>query len=159
MSTETVLAVAASSFGVVMGAGPSLQIRRMVREKSSRDVSIGYFAIIAFGSLLWASYGVSLGNLAIVIPNVVGFLVTVVTILVASRLRRHDRLNTSERIGTNNDDLRGGDSDGDSGGAGAGVVHCLTLDRLAVCEAEDNNLAHGPETDHQGSRSPRVGRS
>lgn len=152
-----------------MGAGPSLQIRRMVREKSSRDVSIGYFAIIAFGSLLWASYGVSLGNLAIVIPNVVGFLVTVVTILVASRLRRHDRLNTSERIGTHNDDLRGGDGDGDSdgdsgsdsgsAGAGAGVVPCLTLDRLAVCEAEDNNLAHGPETDHQGSRSPRVGRS
>lgn len=125
MSIETVLAVAASSFGVVMGAGPSLQIRRMLREQSSRDVSIGYFAIIAFGSLLWASYGVSLGNLAIVIPNVVGCLVTVATILVASRLRRHDGLNTAERIDADSDDQPGGDGDGDGDGngnsAGAGT--------------------------------------
>jgi uncharacterized protein with PQ loop repeat len=62
----------------------------MLRERSSRDVSIGYFAIIAVGSLLWASYGVSLGNLALVIPNLVGFLVTIVTILVALRLRRNE---------------------------------------------------------------------
>lgn len=108
MSTETVLAFAASSFGVVMGAGPSLQIRRMLREQSSRDISIGYFAIIAFGSLLWASYGVSLGNLAIVIPNLVGCLVTIVTILVAIRLRRHEGRKTSERIDTGIDGERGG---------------------------------------------------
>ena len=43
-------------------------------ERSSRDVSIGYFAILAIGSTLWASYGVSLGNLAILIPNVVASL-------------------------------------------------------------------------------------
>ena len=91
MSVETVLAVVASSFGVVMGAAPALQIRRMLAERSSRDVSIGYFAIIAFGSVLWGSYGVSLGNLAIVIPNVVGFLAAVVTVLVARRLRRQER--------------------------------------------------------------------
>jgi len=70
VSVETVLALAASSFGVVMGVGPSLQIRRMLRERSSRDVS--------------------LGNLALVIPNSVGFLVTIVTILVALRLRRNE---------------------------------------------------------------------
>ena len=121
MSIETVLAVAASSFGVVMGAGPSLQIRRMLREQSSRDVSIGYFAIIAFGSLLWASYGVSLGNLAIVIPNVVGCLVTVVTILVASRLRRHDGLNTAERIDVDSDDEPGSTGNGNGNSAGAGT--------------------------------------
>jgi uncharacterized protein with PQ loop repeat len=123
VSTETVLAVAASSFGVVMGAGPSLQIRRMLREQSSRDVSIGYFAIIAFGSLLWASYGVSLGNLALVIPNLVGCLVTIVTILVAVRLRRREGLSTPEHSDTDPSGERGGDggSDGGSTGAGDGV--------------------------------------
>jgi hypothetical protein len=35
------LAAAASSYGVLMGLSPILQIRRMLREKSSRDVSIG----------------------------------------------------------------------------------------------------------------------
>jgi len=93
VSPETVLAVVASSFGVVMGLAPSLQIRRMLTEHSSRDVSIGYFAIIALGSVLWGSYGAAIANLAIVIPNVVGFVASIATILVAHRLRRHERLN------------------------------------------------------------------
>lgn len=91
MSVETVLAVVASSFGVVMGLAPTLQIRRMLTERSSRDVSTGYFGIIAFGSVLWASYGVSIGNAALVIPNVVGFLSSLMTMLVAHRLRRLER--------------------------------------------------------------------
>lgn len=124
MSIETVLAVAASSFGVVMGAGPSLQIRRMLREQSSRDVSIGYFAIIAFGSLLWASYGVSLGNLALVIPNLVGCLVTIVTIVVAVRLRRREGLSTPEHSDTDRSGERGGERGGagEIAGAGDGVA-------------------------------------
>lgn len=120
MSAETVLAVAASSFGVVMGAGPSLQIRRMLAERSSRDVSIGYFAVIAFGSLLWASYGVSLGNFAIVIPNLVGCLVTIVTILVAVRLRRHDGLLAPEHIDAPEHSAT--DSEGERGGDGVSTV-------------------------------------
>ena len=91
LSVEIVLAVVASSFGVVMGLAPTLQIRRMLTERSSRDVSTGYFAIIAFGSVLWASYGVSIANLALVIPNVVGCLASVTTMLVAHRLRRLER--------------------------------------------------------------------
>jgi MtN3 and saliva related transmembrane protein len=91
VSLESVLAVVASSFGCVMGLAPSLQIRRMLLERSSRDVSIGYFGIIALGSVLWGSYGVSIPNLALVIPNGVGFLTSVATILVALRLRRQSR--------------------------------------------------------------------
>jgi len=92
VSVETVLAIVASTFGVVMGAAPTLQIRKMLTERSSRDVSIGYFAILAIGSTLWASYGVSLGNLAILIPNVVAFLADIATMLVAHRLRRQEQL-------------------------------------------------------------------
>jgi uncharacterized protein with PQ loop repeat len=108
VSMETVLAVVASSFGVVMGASPSLQIRRMLTEHSSRDVSTGYFGIIAFGSVLWASYGVSLGNLAIVIPNVVGCVAALATILVAHRLRRRERLIVPGSSLTAGDDERDG---------------------------------------------------
>jgi len=92
VSVETVLAIVASTFGVVMGAAPALQIRKMLTERSSRDVSIGYFAILAIGSTLWASYGVSLGNLAILIPNVVAILADIATMLVAHRLRRQEQL-------------------------------------------------------------------
>jgi hypothetical protein len=100
----------------------------MLRERSSRDVSIGYFAIIAVGSLLWASYGISLGNLALVIPNAVGFIVTLVTILVALRLRRHEGLNGSEHIvavragGRANDDKSDDLSDDRSACEGDGLA-------------------------------------
>lgn len=114
MSLETALAVVASSFGVVMGLAPSLQIRRMLTEHSSRDVSIGYFAIIALGSVLWGSYGAAIANLAIVIPNVVGFVASIATILVAHRLRRHERLN----VPGHNVSARDGERDGDDPGAG-----------------------------------------
>ena len=47
------LAVAASAWGVLMGISPVLQIRRMLREHSSREVSLGYFAVLLIGFVLW----------------------------------------------------------------------------------------------------------
>jgi uncharacterized protein with PQ loop repeat len=145
VSVETVLAVVASSFGVVMGAAPVLQIRRMLTERSSRDVSIAYFAIIALGSVLWGSYGVSIANLAIFIPNVVAFLAAIATILVAHRLRRQERLTTA------------GFGDGELAPPPDRQVDREPRSRtpalslaLSAADVERNTLAHGPETDHQG---------
>ena len=84
MSPETMLTVVASSFGIVMGASPLLQIRKMLAEHSSRQVSIGYFPILALGSTLWGSYAASIHNIAVFIPNVAA----VATIAVAVNLRR-----------------------------------------------------------------------
>jgi uncharacterized protein with PQ loop repeat len=44
------------SWGVLMGIAPVLQIRRMLREQSSRDVSLGYFMVLLTGFLLWIAY-------------------------------------------------------------------------------------------------------
>lgn len=85
---QTVLAVAASSWAVLMGIAPVLQIRRMLRERSSRDVSIAYFAILLVGFLLWIGYGAAAGLSALVIPNIVAVLVGTAVITVALRLRR-----------------------------------------------------------------------
>ncbi len=85
---QTVLAVAASSWAVLMGIAPVLQIRRMLRERSSRDVSIAYFAILLVGFLLWIGYGAAAGLPALIIPNIVATLVGAAVIAVALRLRR-----------------------------------------------------------------------
>jgi MtN3 and saliva related transmembrane protein len=85
---STALAVAASSWAVLMGIAPVLQIRRMLRERSSRDVSIAYFAILLVGFLLWIAYGAAAGLPALVIPNTVAVLVGSAVIAVALRLRR-----------------------------------------------------------------------
>ena len=84
----TVFAAAASSWAVLMGIAPVLQIRRMLQERSSREVSVGYFAILLVGFLLWIAYGTAAGILALVIPNIVALLVGVTVIAVALWLRR-----------------------------------------------------------------------
>lgn len=84
----TVLAAAASSWAVLMGIAPLLQVRRMVRERSSRQVSVGYFTILLIGFLLWIAYGAAAGLPALVIPNTIALLVGAAVIVIALRLRR-----------------------------------------------------------------------
>jgi MtN3 and saliva related transmembrane protein len=82
------LAVIAASYGVLMAISPALQIRRMLERRSSGDVSLSYLAVLEVGFLLWIAYGVSLPNVAIIVPNVVAVTVGLATILVARHFRR-----------------------------------------------------------------------
>lgn len=81
------LAVIAATTGIVMATAPVLQIRRMFVRRSSDDLSIAYLAVLLVGFIVWISYGISLGNLALIIPNSVALVVTVTTIVVALRFR------------------------------------------------------------------------
>lgn len=85
-----VLAFAAAAWGIVMGVSPTLQIRRMREMGSSADVSVGYLSVLAIGSVLWLSYGLALGNGALIVANTVGLVFLTSTIIVALRLRRAD---------------------------------------------------------------------
>lgn len=78
----------AAGYGVLMAVSPILQIRRMFETRSSADVSLGYLAVLEVGFALWFAYGVSIGNWALIVPNLAAFGVGLATILVALRLRR-----------------------------------------------------------------------
>ena len=82
-----VLGIGAASWGIVMALSPVLQIRRILERRSSDDVSIGYFLVLLFGFTLWIAYGLSIGNLILIIPNTVAVCVTVLTIVIARRFR------------------------------------------------------------------------
>ena len=82
----TGLAVASAVWGVLMGVSPVLQIRRMLRQRSSRDVSISYFAVLLVGFVLWLSYGIAARNLALIVPNGVALLIGASTIAIAVQL-------------------------------------------------------------------------
>jgi MtN3 and saliva related transmembrane protein len=84
----TGLAVAAAAWGVLMGVSPVLQIRRMLRHRSSHDVSVGYFSILLVGFGLWIGYGIAARNLALIVPNGVALLIGISTVAVALRLRK-----------------------------------------------------------------------
>jgi uncharacterized protein with PQ loop repeat len=86
-SFSSSLAVVAGSWGVLMSLSPLLQIRTMVRRRSSAGVSLAYLGVLAVGFALWLAYGVSLGNPALVITNIVSLGVGITTIVVARRLR------------------------------------------------------------------------
>jgi len=84
------LGITAATYGVLMAVSPLLQIRRMLTTRSSADVSLGYLWVIEIGFGLWIAYGISLPNLAIVVPNSVALTVGLATILVALRFRAPD---------------------------------------------------------------------
>lgn len=87
MTTETLLAFAASSYGVVMAVSPMLQIRAILLTRNSAGVSAGYQRVLLVGFLLWLSYGIASDNWAIIVPNVVAAFVSLATILVTLRYR------------------------------------------------------------------------
>jgi len=84
----TALAFAAATWGVAMAVSPVLQIRKIVQHRSSRGISLGYMVVLFVGFLLWLAYGISLGNWALILPNVVAAIVIAVTMGVVLRYRR-----------------------------------------------------------------------
>ncbi len=83
----TVLGIGAASWGIAMALSPALQIRRILARRSSEDVSIGYFLVLFVGFALWLAYGISIGNLVLIVPNAVAIVVAVATIVIARRYR------------------------------------------------------------------------
>jgi MtN3 and saliva related transmembrane protein len=59
----------------------------MLERRSSADVSLGYLMVLEVGFALWIAYGVSLPNVAIIVPNAVAVSVGLATILVARHYR------------------------------------------------------------------------
>jgi uncharacterized protein with PQ loop repeat len=88
MNLVDILAVSATVAGLVMAVSPALQVRRMLQTRSSRDVSLGYLTMLCLGFVLWMAYGISLGNVPMMISNTASLTVMVVTIAVALSFRR-----------------------------------------------------------------------
>lgn len=80
-------AATAASWGVAMALAPLLQIHKIRRSRSSANVSLGYQHVLFVGFLLWLSYGIAAGNLALIIPNTVSLLVCGTNIAVTLRYR------------------------------------------------------------------------
>jgi uncharacterized protein with PQ loop repeat len=82
------LPLAAGTWGVLMGLAPLLQIRTILRRRSSADVSIGSMAVLLVGFGLWLAYGLSIGDGALIATNVTALTVTATAIAVTLAYRR-----------------------------------------------------------------------
>lgn len=87
MDGEQVLSFVVSGWAVVMAVSPALQIRQMLRTGTSEDVSVGYFAVLVVGFVLWVAYGIVNDDWVLYVPNTVAALFGIATIAIAMRLR------------------------------------------------------------------------
>ena len=88
MTTTDVLGTAALIAGVLMAMSPTLQVRRMLQTRSSRDYSLGYPSLLCVGFVFWLAYGLSLVNWSIILSNLASLAFMLSTIGVALYFRR-----------------------------------------------------------------------
>jgi MtN3 and saliva related transmembrane protein len=88
MTISDYLGTAALFAGLAMAVAPVLQVRRMFETRSSRDFSIAYPALLSVGFVLWLAYGVSLGNMPMMLSNTASLTFMLLTIGVALYFRR-----------------------------------------------------------------------
>jgi uncharacterized protein with PQ loop repeat len=79
---STALGITAASWAVVMALSPILQIREILRRRSSDGISIGYFTVLLIGFGLWISYGIATNDIPLVVPNCVALVVMGCTIII-----------------------------------------------------------------------------
>jgi len=88
VNTIDTLAVLATITGVLMAISPILQVRRMLRTRSSNDVSLLYLSMLCGGFCVWLAYGYALGNVAMLVSNTASLAFMAITIAVALTFRR-----------------------------------------------------------------------
>ncbi|HLC67640.1 MAG TPA: SemiSWEET family transporter [archaeon] len=59
-------------FGVLMSLGHFPQARRIIKNKSAKDVSLTTYAIFATGSYVWLGYGLLINQFPIILSFVIG---------------------------------------------------------------------------------------
>ena len=70
-----------------MGLAPLLQVRVIVRERSSEGISAGWVMILLIGFLLWLVYGFVNRDVPLMITNVVAVSVTTTLLITMRRYR------------------------------------------------------------------------
>ena len=72
-----ILAINATLFGLIMAVSGLPQAFKMIRRKSSADVSIITYLMLIGGATSWLLYGLSLADIPIIVSNAVGLISTV----------------------------------------------------------------------------------
>ena len=61
------------------------QLARIVKTRSTRDISLGMFVVITTGVLLWFIYGLMIHDMPVIVANGVTFLLTLAILVLKIR--------------------------------------------------------------------------
>ena len=92
MDATDIFGPIASFMGVLMSLAPLFQVRRILEREQADDVSQAFLLVIALGATCWCAYGISTGDPYLIIPNTVGVVTNVGTLLIVRRYQRAGRL-------------------------------------------------------------------
>ena len=92
MVTTSTLAALATTTGLLNGFLPLVQIAKMVRERSAGGLSVPYLTGGLTNSFVWNAYALSLGNVTLILPNAVAFVMGASLLTVAVRFQRAARV-------------------------------------------------------------------
>ena len=84
----TLLAVVATSYGVLAAASSLLEAARLLRSGSAEEISLAFLGVLVGGYLVWLLYGISAGDGPLIITDAVGLAASTITLSIAARLRR-----------------------------------------------------------------------
>ena len=88
MFTSTqLLSLAATGYGVLAALAALLQMRQMLRRRTSCDVSARFFATYTGGYAIWLLYGLSAGDVPLIVVDTAGLVCGGLTLAVALSLR------------------------------------------------------------------------
>jgi uncharacterized protein with PQ loop repeat len=88
MDATDIFGPIASFMGVLMSLQPMFQVRRVLERRQADDVSQAFLTVIAAGASAWCAYGISTGDPYLIIPNSLGVVTNVATLLVVRRYQR-----------------------------------------------------------------------
>jgi uncharacterized protein with PQ loop repeat len=88
MSATDYFGILASLMGVAMSLAPLFQVQRVLDRGQADDVSQPFLIVIALGSSSWCAYGISTGDPYLIIPNSLGVITNIGTLLVVRRYQR-----------------------------------------------------------------------
>lgn len=72
----TLLYVLASVSGVFLAFGALPQALKIFKSKSAKDISPVTYFIVVVGGFIWVLYGLEIGNLPIILSNIVGIVIS-----------------------------------------------------------------------------------
>lgn len=84
----TFLPALTTVMGVVMSFGYFTQVFRIMKTKSSRDVSLSTYLIFGIGVAVWLAYGLSIRNYPIIVSNIVA-LIGSLSVIIVYFLNKH----------------------------------------------------------------------
>jgi MtN3 and saliva related transmembrane protein len=89
MSFVDILVMFVAIYGMIMNSSFVPQIYRIIKRKSSEDISLTTYLIMTPGFAVWFIYGIFINNLPLIFANIIGLLngisMTIVTLVYRKR--------------------------------------------------------------------------